>query len=306
MLRAMRGAQALRSHRTKTIPMPSAVAEVLSLFELQEIAPDRFQGNSQRTAVPNMFGGQMIGQALAAAGRTIEDGRPASLHCNFLAPADDGAPVQYKVDRLRDGRGFTVRWVLASQNERALFAATISFVRNERGLSGHQFAMPKVPPPEELQSGGEIGAILSDRLSLPAKHFFSNKLAIDLRPVERSRYAGTTDARNEVLIWLRATERLPDDPFLHACLLAYTSDMTLLDVVLAPLGRTFFDGSIMPASLDHTLWFHRDFRIDDWMLFAQDSPSLADGRGLSRGLIFARDGRLVASVAQEGVLRETA
>src|SRR5215475_12241071 len=257
--------------------MPSAVADLLSLLDLEPLEVNLFRGRSPQSGWQRVFGGQVIGQALVAALRTVEDRPPHSMHAYFILPGDPKVPIIYEVDRIRDGKSFTTRRVVAIQHGHAIFAAGISFHRDEPGFS-HQATMPDVPKPEDLPS--------------------------ELRPVEFTRYLGVKSEEAKFHVWIRATGKLPDDPAIHQCVLAYASDMTLLDVALVPHGRTVFDRRIMAASLDHALWFHRPFRADDWLLYAQDSPNLSGSCGFARGLIFARDGTLVASVAQEGLLRE--
>jgi acyl-CoA thioesterase-2 len=250
-----------------------------------------------------VFGGQVIGQALVAALRTVEGRPPHSMHAYFLLPGDPKVPIVYDVDRIRDGRSFTTRRVVAIQHGHAIFTMAVSFHADEPGLA-HQARMPDVPGPEELPSEAELKAKAMAMMPDPVRRYYERERPIELRPVEFSRYLGVKAEDARFHVWIRATGRLPDDPAIHQCVLAYASDMTLLDSALIPHGRTVFEKSIMAASLDHALWFHRPFRADEWLLYAQDSPNLAGARGFGRGLIFTRDGTLVASVAQEGLLRE--
>src|SRR5205823_4188348 len=247
----------------------------------------------------------VIGQALVAACRTVDAvGRPPhSLHAYFLLPGDPKVPIIYEVDRIRDGKSFTTRRVVAIQHGRAIFTMAASFHRDEPGMS-HQAKMPDVPKPEDLPNETEIRARVLPLMPDPVRRYYERERPIELRPVEYERYLGKKVADGRFHVWIRATGRLPDEPAIHQCVLAYASDMTLLDSALMEHGRTVFEKSIMAASLDHALWLHRRFRADDWLLYAQDSPNLAGARGFSRGLIFARDGTLVASVAQEGLVRE--
>ncbi len=253
-----------------------------------------------------MFGGQVIGQALVAACRTVEDVTrrpPHSLHAYFLLGGDPKVPIIYEVDRIRDGRSFTTRRVVAIQHGHAIFSMSVSFHVAEQGLS-HQFAMPDVPKPDALPSEAEIRERVLPLMPDPVRRYYERERPIELRPVEYKRYLGEKLEDGRFHIWIRATGRLPDEPAIHQCVLAYASDMTLLDAALITHGRTVFNEDIMAASLDHALWFHRPFRADEWLLYAQDSPNLAGSRGFSRGLIFASDGTLVASVAQEGLVRQ--
>jgi len=212
-------------------------------------------------------------------------------------------PIIYEVDRIRDGKSFTTRSVKAIQHGRAIFSMSVSFHVVEPGFT-HQAKMPVVPKPEALPSDSELKERIFPLLPEPARRYYERERPIEFRPVEFSRYLGEKSEEGRFDVWIRATGRLPDEPAIHQCVLAYASDMMLLDAALIPHGRSVFSEDIMAASLDHALWFHRPFRADEWLLYAQDSPNLADSRGFSRGLIFAADGTLVASVAQEGLLRQ--
>jgi acyl-CoA thioesterase-2 len=212
-------------------------------------------------------------------------------------------PIIYEVDRIRDGKSFTTRRVMAIQHGHAIFSMEVSFHGAEEGLS-HQFPMPDVPKPDALPNEAEVRDRVLSLMPDPVRRYYDRERPIELRPVEYGRYLGEKLEGGRFHMWIRATERLPDEPAIHQCVLAYASDMTLLDAALIPHGRTVFHQDIMAASLDHALWFHRPFRADEWLLYAQDSPNLSGARGFSRGLIFALDGTLVASVAQEGLLRQ--
>jgi len=286
--------------------MPSAVQEVLDILDLEPLEVNLFRGRSPQSRWQRVFGGQVIGQALVAACRTVEDVAarpPHSLHAYFLLGGDPKVPIIYEVDRIRDGKSFTTRNVKAIQHGRAIFSMSVSFHLSEPGLT-HQVKMPEVPKPDELPSDEELKDRIYPLLPEPARRYYERERPIEFRPVEFSRYLGEKSENGRFDIWIRATGRLPDEPAIHQCVLAYASDMMLLDAALIPHGRSVFSEDIMAASLDHALWFHRPFRADEWLLYAQDSPSLADSRGFSRGLIFASDGTLVASVAQEGLLRQ--
>jgi acyl-CoA thioesterase-2 len=284
--------------------MPSsAVDDLLAILDLEPLEVNLFLGRSPQSGWQRVFGGQVIGQALVAAVRTVEGRPPHSLHAYFLLPGDPKVPIIYEVDRIRDGRSFTTRRVNAIQHGHPIFSMIASFHVDEEGWS-HQAPMPNVPGPEELPSESEIRNRVLPMMPDPVRRYFERERPIEFRPVEYSRYLGKPSADPRFNVWIRTTGRLPNDPAIHQCVLAYASDMMLLDSALIPHGRTVFEKSVMAASLDHALWLHRPFRADDWLLYAQDSPNLSGGRGYSRGLIFARDGRLVASVAQEGLLRQ--
>jgi acyl-CoA thioesterase-2 len=285
--------------------MASAVQELVDTLNLETLELNLFRGRSPQSRWQRVFGGQVIGQALVAACRTVEDVAirpPHSLHGYFLIGGDPKVPIIYEVDRIRDGKSFTTRRVIAIQHGRAIFSMSVSFHLHEEGLS-HQFDMPDVPKPDALPSEAEFKERVWPMMPEPVRRYYERERPIELRPVEYGRYLGEESKDGRFHVWIRATGKLPDEPAIHQCVLAYASDMTLLDAALIPHARTVFSDDIMAASLDHALWFHRPFRADEWLLYAQDSPSLAGSRGFSRGLIFSSDGRLVASVAQEGLLR---
>ncbi len=286
--------------------MASAVQELVDILDLEPLEVNLFRGRSPQSRWQRVFGGQVIGQALVAACRTVDDVTarpPHSLHAYFLLGGDPKVPIIYDVDRIRDGKSFTTRNVKAIQHGHAIFSMSVSFHVREEGLS-HQFAMPDVPRPEELPDEAELKKNVWPKMPEPVRRYYERERPIELRPVEYTRYLGDTFKDGRFHVWMRATGRLPDEPAIHQCVLAYASDMMLLDAALIPHHRSVFSEDIMAASLDHALWFHRPFRADEWLLYAQDSPNLAGSRGFSRGLIFAADGTLVASVAQEGLLRQ--
>jgi acyl-CoA thioesterase-2 len=283
--------------------MSSAVNEILGILDLEPLEVNLFRGRSPQVGWQRVYGGQVIGQALVAACRTV-DGRPAhSLHAYFLLPGDPAVPIIYDVDRIRDGKSFTTRRVVAIQHGHAIFTMAVSFHGDEPGLA-HQATMPDVPPPEALPSEADLKNRVMASMPDQVRRYYERERPIEMRPVEFGHYLGEKIAEARFHVWIRATGTLPDDPAIHQCVLAYASDFTLLEVALVPHGLSVFDKRIMAASLDHALWFHRPFRADEWLLYAQDSPNLSGARGFSRGLIFARDGTLVASVAQEGLLRQ--
>ena len=295
--------------------MASAVQEVLDILDLEPLEVNLFRGRSPQSRWQRVFGGQVIGQALVAACRTVEDVTarpPHSLHAYFLLGGDPKVPIIYEVDRIRDGKSFTTRNVKAIQHGHAIFSMSVSFHLSEPGLT-HQVKMPDVPKPDELPSDEELKDRIYPLLPEPARRYYERERPIEFRPVEFSRYLGEKSENGRFDIWIRATGRLPDEPAIHQCVLAYASDMMLLDAALIPHGRSVFSEDIMAASLDHALWFHRPFRADEWLLYAQDSPSLADSRGFSRGLIFAqrrhagrfgRPGRAAAAAPARQVLKE--
>ena len=284
--------------------MSRAVDDLLAILDLEQLEHNLFRGRSPQVGWQRVFGGQVIGQALVAACRTVDTAarQPHSLHAYFLLPGDPKVPIIYEVDRIRDGKSFATRRVIAIQHGAAIFAMSASFHVEEPGFH-HQMAMPAVPPPEELPSEQELKSSVMPMMPDSVRAYYERERPIELRPVEFTRYLSREPKEPKFNVWIRATGRLPDDPAIHQCVLAYASDMTLLDSSLIAHGRTVFDRSIQAASLDHALWLHRPFRADEWLLYSQDSPSTSGARGFARGLIFSRDGRLVASVAQEGLVR---
>ena len=284
----------------------SAVANLLSILDLEPLEDNLFRGRSPQQAWQRVYGGQILGQALVAAVRTVEPERIAhSLHAYFLQPGDLDRPIIYGVDRVRDGRSFTTRRVTATQHGRAMFVMSVSFHKSEPGLD-HQTAMPEVPAPEDLPSEQDLKAKMLAELPETMRKYWESERPIELRPVDVSRYFAREKRDPEQRIWMRANGQLPDDLALHQCVLAYASDFSLLDTALIAHGKLMFDKDIQLASLDHALWLHRPFRADEWLLYAQDSPSSHGSRGFCRGSIFTRDGKPVASVAQEGLMRERA
>jgi acyl-CoA thioesterase II len=283
--------------------MSRALETLLSILDLETLEVNLFRGVSPKAGWQRVFGGQVIGQALVAAHRTV-DGRIAhSLHGYFLREGDPSVPIIYKVDRIRDGGSFSTRRVIAIQHGQAIFSMAASFHKLEEGLT-HQMTMPEVPPPESLPSEAELKECLIDRLPPQVRAYWEHERPIEIRPVDLSRYLSPEKRAPTQQVWLRATGSVGDDLALNQCVLAYASDFTLLDTALIAHGRFVFDPSLMLASLDHAIWFHRSFRIDDWLLYAQDSPSSGGGRALCRGTLYTRSGELVASTAQEGLVRE--
>jgi acyl-CoA thioesterase-2 len=282
--------------------MSAAVQELLAVLDLEQLEVNLFRGLSPQVGWQRVFGGQVIGQALVAAVRTVEGRAPHSLHAYFLLPGDPKVPIIYDVERTRDGRSFTTRRVKAIQHGQPIFTMSASFHSDEEGLT-HQAKMPDVPDPDTLPTDRDVRERILPTMPDPVRRYYERERPIELRPVEYGRYLGQKFEDGKFNVWIRATDRLPDDPAIHQCVLAYASDMTLLDTALVPHGRTLFEKEFMPASLDHAMWLHRPFRADEWLLYAQDTPNASGARGFARGLIFSRDGTLVASVAQEGLVR---
>jgi acyl-CoA thioesterase-2 len=279
------------------------LSQLLALLDLEKIAEDVFQGLSPADRVQRVFGGQVLAQALVAASRTVNAPRPChSFHAYFLRPGNPKLPIRYEVDRSRDGGSFTSRRVVARQQDAQIFTLAASFQTVESGFE-HQSQMPVVPPPEELEDDQQV--LLRDATLTPEmRSWIARDRAFETRSV-LGRGIGDRPARAALdHIWLRTRGPLPPsaDGTLHRALLAYVSDMSLLDTALLPHGKSIFS-NVQVASLDHAMWFHRPFRADDWLLYVQDSPSASGGRGFNRGAIYARDGTLVASVAQEGLIR---
>jgi len=283
--------------------MSKALDDLLDLLDLEQIELDIFRGRSPDERRQRVFGGQVAGQALVAAGRTVPPDRPVhSLHAYFIRPGDPTVPLVYTVDRTRDGRSFTTRRVSAVQHGKTIFTLSASFHHAEPGPE-HADPMPDVPPPHEVEPNSERWAKI-----LGEGHPRLSESPIDLRSVgllsaEAERDPSLRTTRNQV--WLRVDGDLPDDPLLHVCLMTYASDMTLLDSVLLGHGLSWLDGRTTGASLDHAMWFHRSFRADRWLLYAQESPVAYGGRGLARGQVFTAEGVLVVSVVQEGLIRTT-
>jgi acyl-CoA thioesterase-2 len=283
--------------------MTKAVEELLSILDLEQLETNLYRGRSPQVGWQRVFGGQVIGQALVAACRTVEGRAPHSLHGYFVLPGDPKIPIIYEVERIRDGRSFTTRSVKAIQHGRVIFMLLASFQVQVTGLS-HRIAMPDVLHPDQLPSEQDIKHRVLPRMPDPVRQYFERERPIELRPVEYERYMSRKPMEPRFNVWIRATAPLPDDPAIHQCVLAYASDMTLLDSTLVPHGRTVFEKTIQAASLDHALWLHEPFRADEWLLYSQDTPFTGGHRGFARGSIFTQDGRLVASVAQEGLIRE--
>ncbi|CAL9306164.1 MULTISPECIES: acyl-CoA thioesterase II [Streptomyces] len=285
--------------------MSQALQELLDLLDLEQIEENIFRGSSRSAVVPRVFGGQVAAQALVAAGRTVPEDRPAhSLHAYFLRPGDPGAPIVYTVDRIRDGRSFTTRRVVAVQHGKPIFHLSASFQTYEEGLD-HQEPMPASPDPETLPTSEERLRGYAHLDPEVVDRFLEARAAVDLRYVDEPPYGRFGEPRApHSQVWFRTNGKLADDPLLHVVLATYVSDMTLLDSVLLAHGRGGWAvGDVVGASLDHAMWFHRPFRADEWLLYDQQSPSAHGGRGLGQARIYTQDGRLAVSVIQEGVVR---
>jgi len=285
--------------------MNKVLQDLLGLLDLEPLEVNMFRGQSRDLGGKSVYGGQVIGQALVAAARTVEGAVPHSLHAYFLRPGDMAHPIVYEVDRVRDGRSFIARRVQAIQNGEPILSMIASFQKPEDGLS-HQVKMPDVPPPEQLEfthvlRQGWLDAAGSVHERVQAA--MTRDLAIEFKPVKPWNPLKPEKREPSQHIWLRAAGRLPDDPLLHTCVLAYATDFNLLSTALLPHGKSWFAPGMIVASIDHALWFHRDVRVDDWLLYSMDSPTSQGARGFSRGLIFDRAGRLVCSVTQENLMR---
>jgi acyl-CoA thioesterase-2 len=279
----------------------TALEDLVALLDLEPIEVNVFRGRSPDDKRQRVFGGQVAGQALVAAGRTVEPGRPVhSLHAYFLRPGDPSVPILFDVDRIRDGRSFTTRRVVAVQHGQAIFNLAASFHRAEDGFD-HQLPMPPAPPPEELPTFAERLAPYREQLG----EWYTRPQPIDLRHVGDPPHVTGGHHRRppSQQVWFRADGALPDDDLLHACVATYASDMTLLDSILLAHGTSWLDPELMGASLDHAMWFHRPFRADEWLLYDQESASAAGARGLGQGRIYRRDGAHAVSVVQEGLFR---
>ncbi len=283
--------------------MSVAIDNLISILDLEPLEHNLFRGRSPQVGWQRVFGGQVIGQALVAASRTVEDGKSAhSLHGYFMRPGDPEVPIIYEVDRIRDGRSFATRRVVAIQHGQAIFSMSASYQVTEDGLQ-HDKTMPDVPPPEALPSDQDLKEKYLHMAPEHVRSYFERERPIEFRPVDLRHYVSREKLPPKQYVWLRTTAKLPDEPRLHKCALAYASDMTLLDTSLFAHGRSVFDRDMQVASLDHAMWFHRNFRADEWLLYAQDSPTSAGARGFTRGEIYTKDGTLVASAAQEGLIR---
>ncbi|HWV58539.1 MAG TPA: acyl-CoA thioesterase II [Longimicrobiales bacterium] len=283
--------------------MSFELADLITLLDLERLEVNIYRGFSKDLGSGRVFGGQVLAQALVAARHTVEGERNAhSLHGYFILPGDLDAPIIYFVDRLRDGRSFTTRRVTAIQHGRAIFNLHVSFQVTEPGVE-HQIDPPDVPPPEQLPSEPAMDLRASDRVPAPGRMAYAGTRPIDFRAVEQIDPSGTRRHPPVRHAWFRTIGRIPDDLLYHQAVLAYASDYTLLATALLPHGLSFQQPNLQMATLDHAVWYHRPARVDEWLLYEMSSPAAANARAFTRGTIYTRDGQLVASVAQEGLLR---
>jgi len=284
--------------------MPDVLSELLDLLRLEPIERRIFRGRSQDLGWGTVFGGQVLGQALSAAAQTVDAKRPVhSLHAYFLRPGDARRPIVYEVDLLRDGSSFTTRRVVAVQGGESIFSLAASFQVEEGGLE-HADSMPAVPGPDDLLSEFDLARRHADRIPEPLRTMALAERPIEIRPVQPYNLLDPKPAPARRQLWYRATGRLPEDPAVHRYLLAYASDFNFLVTAMVPHAVSWLTPGLQVASLDHAMWFHRPFRMDDWLLYDVDSPSAGGARGMVRGRFFTREGLLVATVAQEGLMRD--
>jgi len=285
--------------------MKEELKDLLDLLDIEQIEVNMFRGVSPAEGWQRVYGGQVIGQALVAASRTVEDeSRVAhSLHGYFLRPGDTTIPILYSVDRIRDGRSFNTRRVVAVQKGQAIFSMSVSFQVMEEGLH-HQIDMPAgVKPPEECATEAELRAAYIDKIPEEFKSNFERPRPIEMRFVEPINDFEPEPMSPYQNVWIKAADAMPDDIRLNQCLLAYASDMTLLDTCYRPHGIGWSNDNFQVASLDHVMWFHRPFKTDEWLLYSQDSPYSGGSRGFNRGSFYTQDGQLIASATQEGLIR---
>lgn len=284
--------------------MSYSVSDLIALFEVERIEHNIYRGRNRDIGTSRVFGGQVLAQGLIAAQHTVDPERHAhSLHGYFILAGDLNAPIVYFVDRLRDGRSFATRRVTAIQHGNAIFNMSASFHRDEPGVE-HQLDMPDVPPPEDLDSELNLLREMADRIPANVRDVLTQDRPIDFRPVEPLDPFTPQPRPPRRHYWLRANGTLSDDPLHHQAVLAYASDYGLLGTALMPHAMTIRQPDVQVATLDHAIWFHRRFRADEWLLYAMDAPVAAGARGFTRGLVYTRDGRLVASSAQEGLMRQ--
>lgn len=282
--------------------MHHTLKDVIELLELERLEDNLFRGQSRDIGAPQVFGGQILGQALSAAHKTVEGRSPHSLHAYFLRPGDFDQPVIYQVERSRDGKSYANRRVVAIQHGQPILNLAASFHAGESGFE-HQSDMPAVTGPEGLSRSIDIHRSIIDKVPEKMRRLLAHEPPFEFRPVEPPKWIEPGERAARKHIWMRAWSRLPDDAELHRNLLTYVSDYELLGTAIMPHELNFTDKTVQMASLDHALWFHRPFRVDEWLLYALDSPSAHGGRGLTRGQFYNEAGELVASTAQEGVIR---
>ena len=280
----------------------NTIEELLHLMELETLEVNLFRGESRDIGTPRVFGGQVLAQSIIAASRTVDEGVIHSLHAYFLRAGDAKAPIVYDVDRNRDGRSFKSRRVVAIQHGRPIFTLAASFQLEQDGLD-HQFEMPDVPMPEDLPSESNIPEDRLEQVPQLLRRWFTRTGPFDFRPVKKTDVFNPSPQPPFQNVWFRLTEKIDVSDLMHRALMAYASDFHLVGTATLPHGISFIQDDLMMASLDHAMWFHRPVRVDDWLLYSCDSPSSSGGRGLARGLIYDRSGRLVASTIQEGMIR---
>ena len=284
--------------------MSAAMQELLAILDLEELEHNLYRGRSPKVNWQRVFGGQTIAQALVAAQRTVAPDRHVhSLHGYFMRPGDTTVPIVYEVDRIRDGGSFTTRRVVAVQHGKAIFSLEASFQVDEEGLE-HQAAMPSdVPAPDTLMDQQALMGKFGDQVPEGIKRYWERDRPIEMKPVMLKHYTSREKLEPRQNVWIRTTGPVPADRAIQTAVLAYLSDMTLLDTSTFAHGRAVFDPDIQAASLDHAMWFHRAHPLDGWLLYTQDSPSTQGARGFTRGALYSQDGTLIASVAQEGLIR---
>ena len=285
-----------------TTEMNPLLADLLRLLRLERLEENIFRGESRDIGGPRVFGGQVLGQALTAATYTVDGRDVHSLHAYFLRAGDVKAPIIYEVDRARDGKSFSNRRVVAIQHGRPIFSLTASFQKWEEGLE-HQVSMPDVPAPDTLGSIAEIEKNVLERLPDEMRRFLTQQRPFEIRPVNPVDLISTKPRKAQRHVWIRSLSQLPEDPDLHRNLLAYISDYQLVGTATLPHAVGFADSNVQMASLDHAMWFHRPFRVDQWLLYTMESPNASGARGLALGRFFTTEGVLVASAAQEGLVR---
>lgn len=280
----------------------SVVSELINLLQLERLEDDLYRGQSRDIGTKYVFGGQVLGQALSAAQRTVIARTVHSLHAYFLRAGDVEAPIVYHVERPRDGKSFSTRQVTAIQHGQQIFGLAASFQIEERGVE-HQLSMPEVPQPEDIEPPGEIDPAALSHIPAKLQRWLTHKGPFEFRhvyPRDEIRHPKRPPYQQ---VWFRLTERIGDEAELHRAMLAYASDFHLIGTATLPHGISYLQPNVMMASLDHAMWFHRPFRVDEWLLYSCDSPSTQGARGLARGMFYSADGRLVASTAQEGLIR---
>ena len=282
--------------------MDQILLDLVKVLTLERLELNLFRGESRDIGSPQVFGGQVLGQALAAASATVENRLVHSLHAYFMRRGDCNSPIVYEVDRARDGNHFSTRRVVAIQHGEQIFNLSASFQSEEGGID-HQQAIPAVPPPEDLPNAAHYASMLPADIPERLRRMLAGRRPFEFRPVLAPMYYLGQAESPPKNVWFRAIDRLPEDAVLNRCLLAYVSDFNLIDTAMMQHGISLLTAKLAIASIDHAMWFHREARVDEWLLYSTDSPSASGARGFTRGSIFAQDGRLLASVAQEGLIR---